>query len=591
MAGQFKMVKIEVQPMNAQDRTVQLRLEEHATWLDAILTNDPAAVEFILANSDADERYALLNGYFDFSGSEPLLPASADSRENKFTFSHAWHMAVALGSRDVVRSFIQHDCNVLIVDPEGRNAIHCLVYVSFMREELQEETLLTYKTIHQHVSRKDLHDLLLQETSDGLRPLEFALHLGASHLAAQMFHTSALYSTRHQYQGTSCRAWCDVTEYEIRNERQNRIFILLAMYDRDKVDDDDFKQFFFHPAIQNWLKIKIRILCPFLVLWFLCRALFGFCVFVGQLVLFSEEEHSRIDARNSSDLDTVCTHNKFIWRRNFKVPGYCLICLCLLYSFLQILFDIGENYYLFFSPRFRWMIETPMGRKTPLVHMVFYRITQLLLYVFVICNLSVRLIRLHTDHSIPLEMDDLTFIGAILCLFWTVLQFIQLLPYVGHFVVTLQRLIVTLFLFLFVFAIFLFNFGEIFVHILNVGHVTCRKGFEFSGFHFFYSTFLLSLHMLNLRKVDGYENLMLYTVHTIYVFVITIMLINFLTALFSNTVAWVNRRKDLMLGIQQLNMLTVLEHRLTHIPCLDGYLKKHKETKIPYTSVAKSGAL
>ena len=203
---------------------MHLKADQHREWLEAILSDDKSAVEGILGKIKPDQKDKYLNGYFEFAKSKlPIkkCPCGTDNTE-AFIFSHCWLMAVAFGSASVVESLISHGCNVLTTDENGRNALHCLVYIAFMRKDCENEMMAILELIEKSIPPSTMKCLLLQENQDGLRPLEYSLQLGVSSVALRILSSPSVYRTRKQHHGTSVTWWFDVTDYEKDSQRMFR---------------------------------------------------------------------------------------------------------------------------------------------------------------------------------------------------------------------------------------------------------------------------------------------------------------------------------------------------------------------------------
>ena len=160
-------------------------------------------------------------------------------------------------------------------------------------------------------------------------------------------------------------------------------------------------------------------------------------------------------------------------------------------------------------------------------------------------------------------------------LIWSILQFFQLLPAIGHFAVTLQRLLANLLSCIIAFVFFTLMMGQIFFRLVNENRVQCDKQFDWEGARYLYSSFLVLIHMIDFRTIEVEDRVTVYITHVIFVFMASIMLINFLIALFSSTVTWVSNHKHLILDVQLLSMLSVMEYRLSHIDFINKYYRRH----------------
>ena len=574
--------KITVQPvsMDTEETSMCLKVEENKEWLEAILSDDKNAVEYTLQNCEVKQKEKYLNGYFEFvKNNLPVKNCACElDKSEQFTFSHCWLMAVAFGSGSVVESFIHHGCNVLTTDGNGRNAIHCIIYMCFMRTDYENEMLKTLQLIARNVSSSIMSDLLLQEDRDGLRPLEYALHLGVSSVALQIFSFVSVHTAEKQYHGTSITWSIDITQYEISGGRMYRSPLLLfVMYDRTNIDDKNFKNLFFSSVTQQWMVAKYKALRVFILLWFLSRFIFMLLYWAvdATLLIMEEEYFHNLNGTSTNLTQGTCTQDKFSSFISRRVV-YIFIIYLYIHCVVQLVYDTIEHYTLFFRAEHRWIGRTPRGRKNSIVHVLFYRISQTLLYITVIMGLTFRLLRLHLNYELPPNFDAFALILITFWLTWSMLQFVQLLPGVGHFVVALQRLLANLLSYITVFALFTFVFAEMFFRIVNINHTECAKQFDFHSGTYIYSTFLVLIHMFDFRTIETEDRVTLYLLHITYVFMASIMFINFLIALFSSTVTWVNSHKDLILNVQSLSMFIILEHRLSYVNLVNRYFKKYQ---------------
>ena len=169
------------------------------------------------------------------------------------------------------------------------------------------------------------------------------------------------------------------------------------------------------------------------------------------------------------------------------------------------------------------MLHTPKGLKEPIVHIIFYRLTE--------CLLLVRFLRLGTDLRVTFTFDHFSYMTIWFCFFWVHFQFFQLLPVIGPLAVSLQRLLLNPAAFMILFAMFS-TFMIIFFKLINPGKVECVEDFS-SMLMSTYSTFLVLVNLLHFRTFEVEAEVCLYTSHVIYVYMGPIMLINFLIGTFS----------------------------------------------------------
>ena len=79
--------------------------------------------------------------------------------------------------------------------------------------------------------------------------------------------------------------------------------------------------------------------------------------------------------------------------------------------------------------------------------------------------------------------------------------------------------------------------------------------------------------MLNLVNLSKYENADLAILHVAYVIVVTILLINFLIALMSNSVAEVAENRSFVMLLQRLSAALLVERRVVAMKFLNRLIK------------------
>ena len=244
----MKTLKMKVQPYtNEEDHLELIRCpKEQENWSQALINDDNQSIESILSKCSSEEKNNYLNGCFEVSENEKIsvksrCPIGLKEREPTESFSHSLHMAVAFGSHQAVKSLIKHECNVFVTNTNGRNAVHCLIYVSFMRVDIEDEMIEMFRTIKQNVSPITLRDLLMQEDDCGCRPAEYAIHLGVFSIATEILCTNGIFLTSIEYHSRGETRWFEITDYEESRDRMSRSpVVLLALVGKNKLDDQHF---------------------------------------------------------------------------------------------------------------------------------------------------------------------------------------------------------------------------------------------------------------------------------------------------------------------------------------------------------------
>ena len=147
---------------------------------------------------------------------------------------------------------------------------------------------------------------------------------------------------------------------------------------------------------------------------------------------------------------------------------------------------------------------------------------------------------------------------------WCVLYFIQIPPYDGNFVNSIQRMLAIMAQFVFVYAIVVIPFPHAFEVLLRDDGL-CRsiKGFETIGMGI-YSVFRIMLSMIDLTTYRSPSLNIAHVLHIIYVFMVAILLVNFLIALMSTSVGVVVDVGYVIMLVQHLSVEMLVEWRLIY---------------------------
>ncbi len=318
---------------------------------------------------------------------------------------------------------------------------------------------------------------------------------------------------------------------------------------------------------------KFKAMIPYLLVWFLIRLLFTLMVYWADDILLRKEEYMySINIHSNSSLaNSSCLYEHTTSFLGDNSMGYFCVYFCCVFSAFVLVFDIAEFYEIMISHR--ELSKTPKGHKNCVVYFAFYRVNQMILHLSVLLNFTFRLLRLNFEFNINVILDDIFYTMIAMGIVWSCMEFIQLLPVVGHFTVALQRMLRDMYGFIVLWICLTISFSEIFFRIANKNEIVCLPQFTNFGMSF-YSTFRILVNMLDFRKVPANDSTLL-LLHIVYVFISSILFINFLIAKISGSFNWVNKHKYLILAIQRMCMLLIIDNRMSHL-CNNQYRKFQK---------------
>ncbi len=283
-----------------------------------------------------------------------------------------------------------------------------------------------------------------------------------------------------EVQGNAETKWFDITDYEGSqegNRRDKSPMLSFLLLDSRLITRPATKYFFTIDLFENWLRAKRRTCHCFITLWFLLRV-FNVMTFVTfDLGIFTIGDVVEKEVWDSTLNRTTLVHlsagDANHCRGNF-VPSAVfrrlIVWLIFLQSSCQLIFDLVEFAFAFYQYRRSWHRWTELGKKRLAVQILFYRIMQFLAE-FAMCIGTLTSLFPIIDSTL---VQDLIYIQVSFGITWSLMYFLQLAPWIGRMVVTVQRMINDLFKYSFLHGLFLVTFAHSFLRL--VAHDNNRTG-------------------------------------------------------------------------------------------------------------------
>ncbi len=193
-----------------------------------------------------------------------------------------------------------------------------------------------------------------------------------------------------------------------------------------------------------------------------------------------------------------------------------------------------------------------------IVRVAWYRTTQFLTVSFIAAGIAVML-----------HLEETTLINQLCALvtssfmMWGIFYFIQLIPRMGHYVIIIQSMIGDMVHFQLLFWLMFFPFPLTFYMVLHSG-LDCSGSTDFSNMvSIVHDSFLILLNSFDISFYMGQVDTpwLLAAIHVLFVLICAIMMLNFLIALLSNSVAKISCYSDIILPLQSLAVVFTLEGR------------------------------
>ncbi len=372
----------------------------------------------------------------------------------------------------------------------------------------------------------------------------------------------------------------DVTEYEDSNTEHTPLFHLVFL-DTECLGKASTTEFFDNKMIKCWISSKIKTNVSALVIWLFTRIFFVaiFIAFDMRQTSFEEEafmKDIKYNYTNASFMSEAFMRNNRLTSclmRDYNISVFDYICV--VYILSSCLFRILVCTYVTTKFLTQWLKHYPMlcyphRRKNPICKQgLIYMFTALNGSLFAVIFTISKLFRLKFDIEISLNFEDFAHFNVFLCTCVEFLAICQVIPKVGSFPMTINRLFGDLYSFSAILALFMSPFIMTLHHTINRRHKVCTLGFS-NYIDSYYSMFLAMINMLDVEKLaKGLEikesTPTLYFLHFFYVFTVSILLLNFLIALFSHSVAKTMEHENILVPLNNLNIMLYLEKSMNGI--------------------------
>ncbi len=394
--------------------------------------------------------------------------------------------------------------------------------------------------------------------------------------------------------------WLDVTEYEENELYANPMTVLLLM-DKSCIERKSTTELFENEIFQKWLNTKVYVHIPSVIIMLIFRMLFAYLFVSFDDAYLYLQDLDLIRNQNSSVAYGESCRHQFYKESNFKplyihpklsliINAVLLIVVCLAslgFIIHQILITIrmklSHNVHKHY----------PHREKNMYLYYWFNIISELNLYIGTILFVSLRLSRLYLDSfEFPFIADDLLYCYVLYNLVTFLIQLSQLLPKVGAFPIIMQRMLGDLASFYLFLVVYMYPFSATFYHIVMRAKTGCPAEFR-SMTESLYSMILFANNMIDVRtlsnNVDSNDVKSLYYTHIAFIFLVVILMLNLLIALFSHSVAKIMEHKNVIINLQRLYTVVTFERKIK-LGWLFKIMKKrcftHKDGKLFVTSVS-----
>src|SRR6218665_411115 len=564
-------------------------------WLKAIQRDDNVQISQILTKSTMHERNILLH--------EPLITSDvnfANITTHKIKFTRPFILAAVYGSLKVCDVMIRNDVSVYLLESDSRNLIHCLICVAFYQPHNEEAVVNTYHSLCRMLSKDVINNLLHMEESNGLRPLEFAAHLGTLQMMSSIFETPEIYIIRKDAIGVSFYQWYDITEYELAGVPGSRSLVsptkCFALIDMRNLDRPSVRKMMLDGVMAEWIQRSIRSKRYMIIVYALFRIFYFSILFLYEM-----------DSKWLDDIGKIPEGELHIIRnRAYPYKTYCNSVLTVslngqlriilevfltVIALLNILYEIWTCYVDFHQRGVGIFPFFDLNGKKVIILSTFDFITRRVfnIGIAILTIGEIILLRTTTEHGYATTILSVVRGLSLLCIQVSMIFFLQTFPVIGYVLILMRKMNWT---FLLCFAV-IFIFVTVFSHFeILFFNINSNEGCidVFSSYLVAAMTLLSTLlSMFNYKHFDVINALLLYLSHACYVFIVGVLMYNLLIAILSETITKVHERRKLEMTLCQLLTYKYLERKVSEVPILRTLYRRLMLWQLKRNYVSKNG--
>ena len=488
-----------------------------------------------------------------------LNPRSSHRCSNMdFCITKPFHAAAVFHSHAVLRLLWKSGVDVLQLDSWKNNVVHMLILADFTDMDHGTNHAETLMYLQDIFSEKDLKSLLRAENGFSLRPLEFAALHGCVDMAAAIMQTKGVYLIKEEHVGYNVVQYFDVSDYELFDDGVPPRFYtsplaLLMLSETSRINDIGSDTILNEPGLKLWMRSKIMINWPFVFVWFIIRLCYVGLFFSASLenswpsIVINGSDHSS----NNTDKMEVCSSQKSDLG-SYQWHALALISVFVLIDYLFTRIRLSKLYH----PG----VFTLLKRREFSAHLKFYHGMHCMTCLSVVAISACQVVR-SMGFAVPLTLDYILFSSAAWGCMWGVIYFLQVLPWISIYAIAVQRMLQVFTCFTLIFVIFLSAFALSFRRILLGNSSECPKNFDTLR-ETIYSSFLVMINSMDFRQYENVDKFSLYSLHILFVFFISILLVNFLIALMTQSISHIFANRSAIIQSQRLFLMESVQLRL-----------------------------
>jgi hypothetical protein len=245
-------------------------------WFNIIVHDDYFSYDSLMSALNDAEKQLLLSGsfWYDLYYTQPVVQRALDKSHN---FHYPIILAAIYRANHCLERIFHDGADPIQSDQNGYNVVHSIIIAAAASPHLEKEYMKTYDTVMRNTNFKKRKQLLLAEDVKNFLPIELAAKLGLFGLFKYIMYSDGIYMKTMGRTGVHNHVLYDVGEYE-DFRFPDRLFRSPLQYIARTTKASE-KSLLDHrimtlPVIKTWIKFKQRRTFPYVLLWAVLRIVY-----------------------------------------------------------------------------------------------------------------------------------------------------------------------------------------------------------------------------------------------------------------------------------------------------------------------------
>ena len=503
-----------------------------------------------------------------------------------------WLIVARCASVHLIPLFLKYDVDVFVQDEDGNNFVHTLVVMAALNSSQEENCAEAFKTLMMHTHTDSRLKLLHQENKQGLRPLELAAKLGCWTILEEIYSVDNIYLKNRKNLVPLTLQHHSITEYTFVSRMfKSPLFYSLNMSKESAVNLTKCTSLLMF--LNTWAQAHIKNVNPFIILLFIFKLVFSslyiwFDTYVAAVtdintcgshtVNVSQATNDTCLRKSKSWIVDTMNNSAFRWVLITILVSATLLDL-LSTCVLCVIHSVGA-YHQFSQGQNRGQLHKTKGNFITFRIFIFFNcFASVGVTVAVIIDL---LMYFSVIRPLPIE-QDVIFYFVLVSYSFVLASFSVFMKPLGYNFLVIQEMFSQTAGFLCLFAMISVPFVSATERLFYRGCSDCLLNFnQVIGI-----IYILALNLVGpyspqeIMSLDADKRMAVQLVHTVFIFVVPVILINFLIALYSFKASEVMATKETRLLLARLRV-SKLYVFCKHYLCKSKTVRQahHQENKI-----------